>query len=84
MINHALQVIGYNKTGNYYILKNSWGTDWGMNGYAYVDMTSDCLLKKMVYWSDGKAGPYIQDKSYGAIELVSISLLILTLLGLIW
>ena len=28
-LNHAVEVIGYNLTGNYYIIKNSWGTKWG-------------------------------------------------------
>ena len=31
---HAMLIVGY--TGNFFILKNSWGTDWGDEGYAYV------------------------------------------------
>ena len=31
---HAMLVVGY--TGNFFILKNSWGTDWGDKGYCYV------------------------------------------------
>jgi C1A family cysteine protease len=31
---HAMLMVGY--TGNFFILKNSWGTDWGDKGYAYV------------------------------------------------
>lgn len=56
MINHAVQVVGYNLTGHYYILKNSWGTGWGMGGYAYMDMTLDCNLKREVWKADGSAG----------------------------
>jgi len=48
-INHAIQVIGYNTTGNYYIIKNSWGTGWGNSGFGFVDMTNDCGIKLGVY-----------------------------------
>jgi hypothetical protein len=35
---HNLLLVGYNITDNgqeYYILKNNWGTDWGIGGYIY-------------------------------------------------
>ena len=31
---HAMLMVGY--TGNFFILKNSWGSDWGDQGYCYV------------------------------------------------
>jgi hypothetical protein len=31
---HAMLVVGY--TGNFFLLKNSWGADWGDQGYCYV------------------------------------------------
>jgi hypothetical protein len=31
---HAMLMIGY--VGNFFTLKNSWGTDWGDQGYCYV------------------------------------------------
>jgi hypothetical protein len=31
---HAMLMVGY--TGNFYIVKNSWGEDWGDKGYCYI------------------------------------------------
>ncbi|KAL4230320.1 hypothetical protein ACF0H5_010703 [Mactra antiquata] len=38
LINHAVQIIGYDLTGEvpYYIVRNSWGTDFGHDGYIYI------------------------------------------------
>ena len=47
-LNHAIQIVGYNSDGDY-IIKNSWGTTWGANGYATVDSTLDCGIKQVVY-----------------------------------
>lgn len=38
--NHAVLITGFDKTGGtpYWILRNSWGSSWGVDGYAYVKM----------------------------------------------
>jgi hypothetical protein len=33
---HCITLLGYNETGNYWICKNSWGDDWGENGYFKI------------------------------------------------
>lgn len=34
---HIVTVTGYNETGDYFIIKNSWGSGWGgMGGYVYI------------------------------------------------
>lgn len=34
-IDHAVTIVGY--TPNFWIIKNSWGTDWGMDGYIHLE-----------------------------------------------
>lgn len=37
-VNHAVQIVGYDRTGPvpFYIVRNSWGTNFGDKGYLYV------------------------------------------------
>jgi len=32
---HAMLIVGYNRTEQYFIVKNSWAQTWGHSGYAY-------------------------------------------------
>ncbi|XP_053559745.1 cathepsin O [Bombina bombina] len=38
--NHAVLVTGFDRTGDipFWIVKNSWGTTWGKDGYVYIKM----------------------------------------------
>jgi C1A family cysteine protease len=36
-INHAVQVVGVSIPGNYWIVRNTWGTGWGQDGYIYLE-----------------------------------------------
>lgn len=52
-IDHAVLAVGYDKTAEkpYYIVKNSWGTSWGEDGYVRMALGSnlDCIACKAVY-----------------------------------
>jgi hypothetical protein len=42
--NHAILIVGYNNVAQYFIVKNSWGGDWGDGGYfkiAYSQLTNE-------------------------------------------
>jgi hypothetical protein len=46
---HGIVIVGYNDDGvdRYWICKNSWGTNWGDNGYFYIRM-GECMVGKYV------------------------------------
>lgn len=35
-LDHCVQLVGYTTTGGYYMVRNSWNTDWGISGYIYL------------------------------------------------
>jgi len=39
-LDHCVQVTGYDTTANppYWIVRNSWGTSWGLSGYIYLSI----------------------------------------------
>lgn len=39
-LNHMITIEGWNDEGGYWIMRNSWGTGWGMNGYMNIKYTS--------------------------------------------
>lgn len=34
---HAMVIVGYNDSEQKYIVRNSWGAEWGNNGYCFMD-----------------------------------------------
>jgi C1A family cysteine protease len=40
-IDHCVQVVGIDTTEQYWKVRNSWGTDWGADGYIYLESGVD-------------------------------------------
>lgn len=38
---HVVAIVGWNDNPGYWIIKNSWDTGWGMNGYGYISYYDD-------------------------------------------
>ncbi len=39
--NHAILVVGWDDRKQAWLIKNSWGTDWGLNGYMWIHYGSN-------------------------------------------
>jgi C1A family cysteine protease len=53
-VDHCVQLVGYDttKAPGYYIVRNSWGTDWGLSGFIYLQIGGDtCLIADYVTYA---------------------------------
>ncbi|XP_052583936.1 cathepsin J-like isoform X2 [Peromyscus californicus insignis] len=59
-VNHAVLVVGYGTEGNetdgesYWMIKNSWGEDWGIDGYMKIakDRNNHCAIASYAAYPD--------------------------------
>ena len=56
--NHAILIVGWDDDKNAWLIKNSWGTDWGENGYGWVDYGSNNIGRR-ASWVIAKKAPKI-------------------------
>jgi hypothetical protein len=36
-LNHGVTLVGYDSAANYWVIKNSWGTGWGISGFIRLE-----------------------------------------------
>jgi len=52
-LDHCVQLVGYNWSSNYWIVRNSWNTDWGQQGYIYLQTNQNtCGLGDVVTFAN--------------------------------
>jgi len=47
-LNHAVLLVG--SYSDYWIIKNSWGTDWGIGGFMHLSKTYDCGITQDAFY----------------------------------
>lgn len=57
---HSIALVGYNDSGQYWIVKNSWGTGWGEGGYFRISYSENNLNST----DPGQTGVFYLDDSY--------------------
>ncbi|KAL1822184.1 hypothetical protein ACET3Z_008962 [Daucus carota] len=64
---HNLVIVGVNEEENYFIVRNSWGPDWGDHGYARVDFGSlyGFSTPSSAYPLDSQLMHVVQNSTYG-------------------
>jgi len=53
LLDHCVQLVGYNATAPkpYWIVRNSWGPKWGIDGYIWLEMGKNtCGMTKDITW----------------------------------
>ena len=65
--NHAVLIVGYDSVDgeDYWIVKNSWGQKWGINGYIFIRRNTDlpygvCAINAWAYYPTKNKSPLSQ------------------------
>jgi cathepsin L len=66
-INHGVTLVGWDDTKHAWLIKNSWGTGWGMAGYMWIDYTSN-KIGQGAAWVQARNRWYLIPREYYQIQ----------------
>lgn len=81
-VNHAVTLVGWDDSKGAWLVRNSWGTNWGEDGYMWIDYGSNsigayaawALVEEDASASNNQnAGPVIQDFDERNVRVVNDS-----------
>ena len=83
-INHAVVLVGWDDSmgsSGVWILRNSWGPGWGVDGYMYIEYGCNLVgygtsyidydVPKVAFWADTTYGPMPLDVNFDATTRIS-------------
>lgn len=64
-INHMTNIVGWNKAGGYWIMRNSWNTRWGMEGWMYIAYGANSIAEDAIFVKVEEVPPMPVTREFG-------------------
>lgn len=71
-LNHAVNLVGWDDAGGYWIMRNSWGTSWGEKGYMRIKYGSNSIGYAAAYMDYDPKCPVLADIIHGETKTTKV------------